>query len=78
MKIELRQNVPKQAPSYTSLIVNGVELGEYICGKDKKYLNPEKWAKEQIKKRNIVIDRNIDRLEKELAVWKKEKEIINS
>lgn len=77
MKIELRQNVPSQAPSYTSLIVNGVELGEYIFGAEKKYLNPEKWAKEQIKKRNVVIDRNILRLESELATWKKERDAIN-
>ena len=77
-KIELKQSVPGQAPSYTELYVNGIKLGEYINGKNKKYLNPEKWAKEQIKKRNIVIERNIKRLENELKKWNKEKEIINS
>jgi len=77
MKIELRQDVPSQAPEYTSLLVNGIKIGQYVCGEDKKYLNPEKWAKEQLKKRNIVIDRNIKRLEEELKIWKKEKEDIN-
>ena len=77
MKIEIRKDVPRQYPSYQSLLVNGVKLGEYICGNDKKYLNPEKWAKEQIKKRNVVLDRNILRLEEELNTLKKEKETIN-
>ena len=77
MKIEIKQNVPSQYPSYQSLYVNGIELGEYICGENKKYLNPEKWAKEQVKKRNIVLDRNILRLEKELQQLKEEKRTIN-
>lgn len=78
MKIELKQRIPKQAPDYTDLLVNGIKIGEYICGKDKKYLNPEKWAKQMIKNRNVVIDRNIARLKKELENWETEKEIINS
>lgn len=78
MKIELKQELPNQAPSYTSLYVNGVKLGEYIYGNDKKYLNPEKWAAEQIKKRNVVLDRNIKRLKEELVAFEEEKRIINS
>ena len=78
MKVELRARVPSQAPEYTQLIVNGIVLGEYIFGKDKKYLNPKKWAKEAIVKRNKVIDRNIKRLQQELTNWKREKEIINA
>lgn len=78
MKIELKQTVPSQAPSYTELWVNGIKLGEYIHGKDKKYLNPEKWAKEQIKKRMIVINRNIKRLTDELSEWKTEKKILGA
>jgi hypothetical protein len=66
MKVELRQAVPSQAPQYTELWVNGYMLGEYINGKDKKYLNPQKWAKEMVKKRVKVLERNIARLEKEL------------
>lgn len=77
MKIELKQAIPAQAPSYTELYVNGILLGEYIHGKDKKYLNPEKWAKEQITKRNKVIDRNIERLKRELELLEEEKRIIN-
>ena len=76
MKIELKQTVPSQAPSYTELWVNGIKLGEYIHGKDKKYLNPEKWAKEQVKKRLSVIDRNIMRLNTLLLEWKREKNIL--
>lgn len=77
MKIELKQAIPSQAPSYTYLYVNGIKLGEYICGENKKYLNPEKWAKEQLKKRNIVLDRNIARLERELEELKEEKNILS-
>ncbi len=77
MKIELRQSNPNRSPIYTELYVNGIKLGEYLGGKDKKYLNPEKWAKEQIKKRNKVINRNIKRLKNELRRWEEEKRIIN-
>jgi len=59
------------------LFINEVKIGEWICGKDKKYLNPEKWAKEQLKKRNIVLDRNIERLEEELSEFKKEQKKLN-
>ncbi len=76
MKIEIKKDVPSQYPSYQSLYVNGIKIGEYICGESKEYLNPEKWAKKQIKKRNIVIDRNIKRLKDELKKWEKEKEIL--
>ena len=74
--IQLRVH-PSQAPSYTQLVVNGFTLGEYIYGKDKPYLNPEKWARKMVKKRMVVISRNITRLEEELARWRKEKEAIN-
>jgi hypothetical protein len=77
MKIEIKKDIPKQYPSYQSLYVNGIKLGEYICGENKKYLDPEKWAKEQVRKRNIVLDRNILRLENELHQLKEEKRIIN-
>ena len=76
MKIELKQEVPRQAPFYTSLYVNGIKVGEYIYGKDKKYLNPEKWARQCVRKRLKVITRNIDRLEGELKELKKEKDIL--
>ena len=72
MKIELIQSVPKQAPSYTKLIVNGYLLGEYIYGKDKVYLDKEKWAKKQIAKRVPVLKRNIERLKGELLAFEKE------
>lgn len=55
------------------LIVNWYIIWDYICGKNKKYLNPDKWAKEMTKKRNIVIDRNIKRLEIELNDLNNEK-----
>lgn len=50
MRIEIVESIPKQAPSYTKLFVNGYLLGEYICGKEKVYLDKEKWAKKQIAK----------------------------
>lgn len=77
MKIEIKQAIPSQAPSYTYLYVNDVRLGEYIYGESRLYLYPERWAERQIKKRNVVLNRNIERLEKELAAFKKEKEQIN-
>lgn len=43
---------PEQAPQYTSLLVNGIVIGEYICGEDKKISQSGKWAKEQLKKTN--------------------------
>lgn len=63
--VEIRQRFKNQ-PQYTELWVNGYMLGEYINGKDKKYLNPEKWADEMVKKRTKVLERNIARLEQEL------------
>lgn len=77
MNIEIKPSVPSQNPLYTELYVNGIKLGEYLGGKNKLYLYPEKWAKQQIKKRNKVIDRNIKRLEKELDQWNKERNMIN-
>lgn len=70
--IELKQKVPAQAPCYTELWVNGYRLGEYIHGKDKVYLYPERWASNQIKKRLPVIARNINRLKQELEKWEAE------
>ena len=75
--VEVKYPLPRQAPSYATLYVNGIALGRYLGGEDKKYLNPEKWADEQIAKRTKVIDRNIARLEKELQELRKEKEVIN-
>jgi len=63
--------------SVINLIVNGHILGTYYGGSEKKYLNPEKWAKQQLKKRNLVIDRNIIRLKNELSQLEKEKLEIN-
>jgi len=61
------------------LYVNGVLLGTYLWhGENKKYENPVKWAKEQILKRNIVIERNITRIKKELEKWEQEYLIINN
>jgi aspartate oxidase len=76
MKIELIQSIPKQAPSYTQLVVNGYVLGEYIYGKDKVYLDKERWAKKQIAKRVPVLIRNIERLKKELSDFEKELQAI--
>ncbi len=56
------------------LIVNGHVLGTYYGGKEKKYLDKQKWATEQIKKRLPVLKRNIERLEIELFNLKKEQE----
>jgi len=78
MKIEVKYPIPEQAPMYAELYVNGIKIGEWLQGKNKDYENPEKWAKKQIKKRNLVIDRNISRLKKELKNWEIEKETINS
>jgi len=78
MKIEIRRDVPSQYPDYQSLWVNGVHLGQYISGENRVYLNPEKWAKDQIKKRTKVLDRNIARVIKELDALRDEKERINS
>lgn len=72
MEIELIESIPKQAPSYTKLFVNGYLLGEYICGKEKVYLDKEKWAKKQIAKRVPVLERNINRLKKELLDFENE------
>lgn len=59
------------------LIVNGFVLGTYYGGAKKSYLEPEKWAKEMIKKRIPVIQRNIARLKKELEQWEIEKKAIS-
>lgn len=61
-----------------SLIVNGFEIGTYYGGKERKYLNPEKWAQEMIKKRLPVIERNIHRLVDELERWNKERDALTS
>lgn len=55
-----------------TLVVNGYALGTYYGGKEKKYENPKKWARQQIRKRLPVLRRNIARLEKELAAHRKE------
>lgn len=54
------------------LYVNWYLLWTYIYWNDKKYLNPEMWAKKQIKKRKTVLERNILRLQKELKHFKEE------
>jgi len=53
--------------------VNGVCVGTWYGGKDKKYLDKEKWAKEMIPKRLVVVGRNIDRLTAELESWHEER-----
>jgi hypothetical protein len=75
--VEVKYPLPNQKPSYATLYVNGVELGQWIHGKEKKYENPEKWADQQIRKRNIVICANILRLEEEIAQLKEEEILIN-
>ena len=79
MKIEIKKSPRyKDAPDESCmhfLSVNGIEIGAWYGGKDKKYLNPEKWAKEMIAKRNVVIERNIARLENDLNRWKAERGI---
>ena len=60
------------------LVVNGYCIGTYYGGKEKKYENPEKWAKQMIPKRRRVIQRNIIRLENELRDWEKELRAINN
>ena len=71
-KIEL-----KEFQGRYTLIVNGYTLGQYIDGKSKDYLDPKKWADKQIKKRNAVLKRNIDRLKNELEKLEAEKIMIN-
>lgn len=56
------------------LFVNGVHIGTWNQAREKKYLNPEKWAKEQIKKRLVVVQRNIERSTIELDKWKMERQ----
>lgn len=58
------------------LYVNGFLLGEWVGGLGHPWLDPEKWAKKQIKKRLPVVERNIARLSKELAMWEKERELL--
>ena len=77
MKIEVTKTLrSKNAPDESCihyLYVNGVSLGAWYGGKDKKYLNPEKWAKEMIPKRVKVLDRNIKRLYAEADEFEKER-----
>lgn len=58
------------------LYVNGFELGTWYGGASAPWKDPEKWAKKQIKKRLPVVERNILRLSKELAQWRKERELL--
>jgi hypothetical protein len=82
MKITLDKYPRRQGAddenSVIHLVVNGYTLGTYYGGSVKSYLNPEKWAKKQLKVRDVVIDRNIKRLEEELLKWKKEKKEIHN
>ena len=73
----MKITIVKGSGNRHDLYVNGYQLGEYICGEKKHYEDPEKWAKQQLKKRNIVLDRNIERLESELKDLKQEKKSIN-
>ena len=76
MKIEIKSSPRYQgAPPedcVQTLLVNGYILGTYYGGKEKKYENPEKWAKSMAPKRLKVLHRNIARLEKELQALKNE------
>lgn len=76
MKIELIKH-----PRYTdapdndciwNLKVNGYVIGSYYGGKEKNYLDKEKWAKKMLKKRIPVLERNIKRLKSELFEFEKE------
>lgn len=60
------------------LYVNWIVIWEYYWWIDKRYLNPEKRAKEMLRKRNKMLDRNIERLQLELESLKEEKTILNS
>ncbi len=82
MDIELKR-IPrtKDAPDEDCiwyLIVNGYQLGAWYGGTKRLYEDKYAWAKTQIKKRTLVIKRNIDRLEKELEDLKKELEVITN
>lgn len=76
MKIEVKSSPRyKGAPIHdcvNTLIVNGYILGTYYGGKEKKYENPEKWARQMIPKRLKVVQRNIQRLTKELKSFQDE------
>ena len=82
MNIELRRKPRYDGASdewcVWDLIVNTVVLGTYYGGKEKKYLNPEKWAEEQLKKRLPVIERNINRLQDELNLLLKERDLLTN
>lgn len=69
-KIVVKRGSPNFEHYY--LYVNGYKLGEHLGGKYKIYTAPLLWAKKQIPKRVKVINRNIQRLEKELSKWKQE------
>jgi hypothetical protein len=76
MKIELKR-IPryKDAPDESciwDLIVNGIHVGTYYGGKEKKYLDKEKWANDIVPKRIKVLQRNIGRLEDELQDFNNE------
>ena len=82
MKIEVKKSPRyKDAPDEGCihyLSVNGFVVGTYYGGEDKKYLDPEKWAKEMVKKRLVVVNRNIKRMSDELAEWRREKMALES
>lgn len=81
MNIELkRQPRHKDAPDENCiwyLLVNGYQLGAWYGGEKRLYENKYSWAEKQIKKRVPVLQRNIQRLEKELELLKKELNSIN-
>ncbi len=56
------------------LIVKGHTIGTYYGGENKFYEDKYKWAEKQIKKRALVLEKNIKRVEKELSLYKKELE----
>lgn len=71
--MQIRIEEPYESGYIKYLYVNEVHIGtQFKDSTTKDYLNPEKWAEKQLKKRLAVIDRNIKRLEKELKKWKDE------
>lgn len=59
------------------LMVNDIHIGTHHGGMDKKFLHPEMWAREMVRKRTKVLDRNIVRLRQQAEVLEWERKTIN-
>jgi hypothetical protein len=55
-----------------SVSVNGYIVGTWYGGKEKPWKNPLAWARRQTKKRVLVLNKNIKRVELELEELKTE------